>query len=87
MSTENATILLNSSRWPLIIDPQLQAIKWIKAMYKDNIIILRLDQKNYLERIELAIVSGEIVLLENISETVDAVLDPILSRNLIKKGR
>ncbi|XP_074102149.1 dynein beta chain, ciliary [Cotesia typhae] len=87
MSTENATILLNSSRWPLIIDPQLQAIKWIKAMYKDNIIILRLDQKNYLERIELAIVSGEIVLLENISETVDAVLDPILSQNLIKKGR
>lgn len=87
MSTENATIFLNSSRWPLIIDPQLQAIKWIKAMYKDNIIILRLDQRNYLERIELAISSGEIVLVENIAETVDAVLDPVLSRNLIKKGR
>ena len=31
MSIENATILLNSDRWPLMIDPQLQGIKWIKT--------------------------------------------------------
>jgi len=31
MSTENATILTNTERWPLIIDPQLQGIKWIKV--------------------------------------------------------
>lgn len=31
MSTENATILMNTQRWPLIIDPQLQGIKWIKV--------------------------------------------------------
>ena len=30
MSTENATILTNSVKWPLMIDPQLQGIKWIK---------------------------------------------------------
>ena len=26
MSTENATILLNAERWPLMIDPQLQGL-------------------------------------------------------------
>jgi len=31
MSTENATILTNAERWPLMIDPQLQGIKWIKV--------------------------------------------------------
>lgn len=31
MSTENATILMNTERWPLIVDPQLQGIKWIKV--------------------------------------------------------
>ena len=31
MSTENATILTSAERWPLIIDPQLQGIKWIKV--------------------------------------------------------
>ena len=33
MSTENATILCNCERWPLMIDPQLQGIKWIKTRY------------------------------------------------------
>lgn len=33
MSAENATILTNSARWPLMIDPQLQGIKWIKQKY------------------------------------------------------
>ena len=45
MSTENATILTNCERWPLMIDPQLQGIKWIKRKYGDTIQIVRLDQK------------------------------------------
>ncbi|RLU17527.1 hypothetical protein DMN91_009762 [Ooceraea biroi] len=87
MSSENATILTNSSRWPLMIDPQLQGIKWIKNKYGDDLVVLRLAQKNYLDRIERAIVNGEVVLLESITETIDAVLEPILGRVLIKRGR
>ena len=87
MSSENATILTNTSRWPLIIDPQLQGIKWIKNKYGEELKVLRLTQRSYLDRIEFAISNGEIVLLENIMETVDAVLDPILGRVLVKKGR
>ena len=30
---------------------------------------------------------GETVLIENIEESVDPVLDPIVGRNTIKKGR
>lgn len=87
MSTENATILTNSARWPLMIDPQLQGLKWIKSTYGENLKVLRLSHRSYLDRIEFAISNGEVVLLENIMETVDAVLDPILGRVLIKKGR
>lgn len=70
-----------------MIDPQLQGIKWIKNKYGDELVVLRLTQKNYLDRIEHAITNGEVVLLESIMETVDAVLDPILGRVLIKRGR
>lgn len=86
MSAENATILINSTRWPLMIDPQLQGIKWIKTKYGDDLQILRLNQKNYLDKIEFSIANGNLVILENIMESVDAVLDPVLGRVLIKKG-
>lgn len=47
-SVENATIFTTCFfvwRWPLLIDPQLQAIPWIRATYSNKIIIVRTDQK------------------------------------------
>ncbi|KAL7641741.1 UNVERIFIED_CONTAM: hypothetical protein RMT77_007615 [Armadillidium vulgare] len=87
MSTENAIILTNSDRWPLLIDPQLQGIKWIKAKYGEMLRAVRLDQKNCLEVIESAILKGETVLIESIPENLDPVLDPLIGKNLIKKGQ
>lgn len=37
--------------------------------------------------IESAVSNGDCVLIESIGETLDPVLDPILGRNTIKKGR
>ncbi|XP_058791425.1 dynein beta chain, ciliary [Phymastichus coffea] len=87
MSTENATILSNSDRWPLMIDPQLQGIKWIKQKYGDNLRVIRLGQTGHLDVIEQSLAAGATVLIENIGELVDPVLDSLLGRNLIKKGR
>ncbi|XP_055509862.1 dynein axonemal heavy chain 17-like [Leucoraja erinacea] len=86
-SSENATILCNTERWPLIIDAQLQGIKWIKRKYGDDLKIIRLGQRGYLDSIENAVSNGDTLLLENISETVEPVLDSLLGRNTIKKGR
>ncbi|PKU38686.1 dynein heavy chain axonemal [Limosa lapponica baueri] len=33
MSAENATLLTNCERWPLVMDPQQQGTKWIKNKY------------------------------------------------------
>lgn len=32
LSTENAILIVNSKRWPLFIDPQGQANRWVKNM-------------------------------------------------------
>ena len=87
MSTENATILTNSDRWPLMIDPQLQGLKWIKQKYGENLKVIRLGQKGYLDIIENALIKGLTVLIESIDENIDPVLDSLLGRNLIKKGQ
>ena len=51
-STENATILTNSIKWPLMIDPQLQGIKWIKNRFEKRLTVIRIGQKGYLDTIE-----------------------------------
>jgi dynein heavy chain len=62
-------------------------IKWIKQRYGERMKVIRLGQKGYLDKIEQAIAAGEILLIENIDESIEAVLDPLLGRNTIRKGR
>ncbi|CAF3056070.1 unnamed protein product [Rotaria socialis] len=87
MSYENATILTNCERWPLMIDPQLQGVKWIRTRYGEKLVVIRLGAKGYMEKLEHAISAGETLLLENIEENIEAILDPLIGRNTIRKGR
>ena len=66
--------------------PQLQGIKWIKTRYGADLQVIRLGQRGYMDVVEQAISGGSVVLIENIGESVDPVLDPLLARNLIRKG-
>ena len=43
-STENGIIVTTGSRWPLVIDPQCQAVKWIKNMESKNVGTPRLER-------------------------------------------
>jgi dynein heavy chain, axonemal len=88
-STENGTIITNCTRYPLLIDPQLQGIKWIKEKEKENgLVLLKLNNfKKVIQAIEMSIQAGNTVLIENIMEEVDAQLNPVIGRKTIKKGR
>ncbi|XP_054619934.1 dynein axonemal heavy chain 9-like isoform X3 [Dunckerocampus dactyliophorus] len=87
MSTENATILASCQRWPLMVDPQLQGLKWIKNKYGEHLHVIRIGQRGYLDAIERALLQGDVVLIENLEESLDPVLGPLLGRETIKKGR
>jgi dynein heavy chain len=88
VSIENGCIVTATERWPLMIDPQLQGITWVREKEKANgLLIMRLDQKDMLRKLETALERGTPVLIENMGERIDAVLQPVISRQLIKKGR
>ncbi|XP_019728452.1 dynein heavy chain 11, axonemal isoform X3 [Hippocampus comes] len=87
MSTENAAILTTSERWPLMVDPQQQGIKWIRSQQGAKMRVVQQGQKGYIDVIEEALACGETVLIENMPEKIDPVLEPLLGKNTIKKGR
>ncbi|CAM9107555.1 unnamed protein product [Discosporangium mesarthrocarpum] len=88
ISLENGSIITNCKRWPLIIDPQQQGIKWLRKREEDNgLAVIQLSQKKWLRSVEGAINSGQTLIIENISEDIDATLDPVLARAIYKKGR
>ncbi|KAG8139083.1 hypothetical protein E2320_001864 [Naja naja] len=74
MSIENAAILTNCERWPLLIDPQLQAIKWIKNKYGSDLKIMTLGEKGFLKTIERTLACGDVVLIENLDEKIDPLV-------------
>lgn len=86
-STDNGIILSNSNRWSLCIDPQGQANKWIRNMEKDrNLHVIRMTDGNYVRTLENAIQFGWPVLLEDVGETLDPVLEPILQKLIFKQS-
>jgi dynein heavy chain len=85
-SIDNGIILSNSRRWPLMIDPQLQANRWIRNMWSENIKVLRLSQKDYARVLETSISFGFPVLIENLGETLDPMLEPLLQKAVFKAG-
>ena len=88
VSIENAAITMNSARWPLLIDPQLQAIAWVKEMEKNNnLLILRLGTPALMREISRSIEEGSTVIIENMHENVDAVLMPVVSRQVYSRGK
>lgn len=88
VSTENGAILTNSERYSLIIDPQLQGIQWLKQKEADNELqVTRLTNPKIIKTIEFAIENGQSVLIENLLNSIDAVLAPVYGRAVIKKGK
>ncbi|KAJ1517722.1 Dynein heavy chain 7, axonemal [Coelomomyces lativittatus] len=86
-SIDNGIIMSKTRRWPLFIDPQGQANRWIKNMEKNNhLAVIKLSDGDFLRTLENAIQFGTPVLLENIGEDIDSTLEPLLTKQLFKQS-
>jgi dynein heavy chain len=67
-----------------MIDPQMQANKWIKNIErernKEKLKVIDPQTENYINIIEHAVSFGNVIILENIYEDIDAPLEPFLNK-------
>eukprot|EP00076_Gallus_gallus_P026084 XP_015148871.1 dynein heavy chain 12, axonemal isoform X3 [Gallus gallus] len=86
-SVDNGVIVENSRRWPLMIDPQGQANKWIKNFEKENHLnVIKISDTDYMRTLENCIQFGNPLLLENVGEELDPSLEPLLLKQTFKQG-
>jgi dynein heavy chain len=87
VSIENGILATQAQRWPLCIDPEEQANKWIRNIGKDeDLVVLKFSTPNFLRTLGGAISIGKPVLVEDIGENLDPGIDPILLKEVFKSG-
>ncbi|XP_039210552.1 dynein heavy chain 7, axonemal isoform X3 [Crotalus tigris] len=86
-SIDNGIIISNARRWPLMIDPQGQANKWVKNMEKANSLhVIKLSDSEFVRTLENCVQFGTPVLLENVAEELDPILEPLLLKQTFKQA-
>ncbi|CAB1118301.1 unnamed protein product [Ectocarpus sp. CCAP 1310/34] len=87
VSTDSAILVAKGTRWPLMIDPQGQANKWIKKMHEgDDIEVTTMTNAKLLRSLENCIRVGRPLLIEDITEHIEPALEPVLQKATFKQG-
>lgn len=70
-----------------MIDPQLQANRWLRKNEADNkLMLLKLSDNNFTRVLEATIQFGHTLLIESIKEEIDPILDPVLAKQTFKNA-
>jgi dynein heavy chain len=91
LSKQNGIIISASSRYPMMIDPQGQALTWIirreSGVLPASQWITNLNDKYMKDKIGNCIEGGDACLIQNIENEMDPMLDPVLEKQYVQTGR
>ena len=83
VSVDNGILVTKGKRWPLMIDPQGQANAWVRNMEaRAGLKLVKQSQANFLRVVEGAVRLGEPVLIEDVGETLDPAMEPLLQKQV-----
>ncbi|KAJ3602266.1 hypothetical protein NHX12_030025 [Muraenolepis orangiensis] len=83
LSIQNGILTTRASRFPMCIDPQQQALNWIKKKEeKNNLKISSFNDADFLKQLEMAIKYGFPFLFQDVDEYIDPVIDNVLEKNV-----
>tara|TARA_B100000795_G_C22806619_1_gene445355 strand:- start:150 stop:14669 length:14520 start_codon:yes stop_codon:yes gene_type:complete len=95
LSTQNGILVTRSanggSRYPLLVDPQAQAIGWIRKLEEDRLPDWKethITSPRLKDHVEFCMGEGRAMIIVGIEvDNVDPMLDPVLLKEIVKKGR
>ena len=90
LSIQNGILVTRSSRFPLMIDPQGQALNWIKTKEAANVPLwglTTLTDPKLKDKLESCMGEGQALIITGVEEEIDPMFDPVLEKQLITKGK
>uniref|UniRef100_A0A8C6RAH3 Dynein, axonemal, heavy chain 10 n=1 Tax=Nannospalax galili TaxID=1026970 RepID=A0A8C6RAH3_NANGA len=89
LSVQNGILTTRASRFPLCIDPQQQALNWIKRKEeRNNLRVASFNDPDFLKQLEMSIKYGTPFLFHDVDEYIDPVIDNVLEKNIkLSQGR
>ena len=92
LSIQNGIMVTNSTRFPLLIDPQVQGENWIKNKYAETIdqfrSITTLSNPKFKDfYLKYCMEEGKTIIIQGIENEVDPIIDPVLEKQIIRKGK
>ncbi|CAK75138.1 unnamed protein product (macronuclear) [Paramecium tetraurelia] len=92
LSIQNGIMVTNSTRYPLLIDPQGQGNYWIRQKFADKIepfrCITTLNHPKFKDNfLKPCMQDGLCLIIENIENEVDPMLDPVLEKQIQVKAK
>ncbi|KAL7022048.1 hypothetical protein ACKWTF_012111 [Chironomus riparius] len=88
LSIQNGILTTRGSRFPFCIDPQQQALGWIKRKEAhNNLKTLTFNDADFLRHLEIAIKYGNPVLFQDVEDYIDPVIGNLLEKNFRLQGK
>jgi dynein heavy chain len=93
LSTQNGILVTRSTRYPLLIDPQGQAVAWIRNKEAKNLPswtgqnTVNIGDPKLKDKLEFCMGDGKCLIITGVEEEIDPMLDPVLEKQFIRKGK
>jgi len=90
LSIQNGILTTRSKRFPLCIDPQMQASAWIKHREKSidpkTLQIGTFHDDGFMKKLESAVQYGYAFIFDNVGEELDPIINPILEKQVTERN-
>ena len=90
LSIQNGILVTRSARYPLLIDPQGQAITWLKNKEAKKVpreVTTQLSYPKLKDHLEFCISEGKALIIVGVEQELDPLLDPVLEKQYLQRGK
>jgi dynein heavy chain len=90
LSIQNGILVTRSSRYPLLIDPQGQALAWIVNHEVDKTPLFGMtsfSNSRFREQTEFCLAEGKALIVIGVEEDLDPMLTPVLEKQIVTKAK